>query len=57
MSPESFKYFLNMACQKIYKQYTKLRKAIALDDQLCLTIIKILDFRFKVGKNRGLALT
>ena len=57
MSPESFKYFLNLVSQNVYKQDTKLRKTIALDDQLRLTIIKILDFRFKVDKNRPLALT
>ena len=59
MSPESFKYFLNLVGQKIYRQDTNLRKATAVNDQLCLTIHYLayedsqqpLSFLYRIGKS------
>ena len=38
MSPESFKYLLNLVGPRIHKQDTRFRKAISASERLCLTI-------------------
>ena len=59
MSPESFKYLLNLVGPRIHKQDTRFRKAISASERLCLTIHYLaygnsqqsISFSYRIGKS------